>query len=101
MLASTISSLFIVTYAIDLIFRPFCFLTDYRYSYVCPDLPKEFAKYDSQPDKWIRPHVVPKTAKYPEFSVDVGYERFLGPEIFFQPEVSVIFWNDFYSYQID
>ncbi|THD28881.1 Actin protein 3B [Fasciola hepatica] len=62
-----------------------------RYSYVCPDLAKEFAKYDSQPDKWIRPHVVPKTAKYPEFSVDVGYERFLGPEIFFQPE------DEFYS----
>nr|CAX74889.1 Actin-like protein 3 [Schistosoma japonicum] len=54
-----------------------------RYSYVCPDLPKEFAKYDSEPDKWIKPHVVSKSAKYPAFSVDVGYERFLGPEIFF------------------
>ncbi|CAH8619002.1 unnamed protein product [Schistosoma margrebowiei] len=57
-----------------------------RYSYVCPDLPKEFAKYDSEPDKWIKPHIVSKSAKYPSFSVDVGYERFLGPEIFFQPE---------------
>ncbi|VDQ05634.1 unnamed protein product [Trichobilharzia regenti] len=59
-----------------------------RYSYVCPDLPKEFSKYDSEPDKWIKPHVVSKSAKYPAFSVDVGYERFLGPEIFFHPEVS-------------
>ncbi|KER25476.1 hypothetical protein T265_14210 [Opisthorchis viverrini] len=57
-----------------------------RYSYVCPDLPKEFAKYDAEPAKWIQKHNVPKTAKYPGFSVDIGYERFLGPEIFFQPE---------------
>ncbi|KAF6777095.1 hypothetical protein AHF37_03383 [Paragonimus kellicotti] len=57
-----------------------------RYSYVCPDLPKEFAKYDAEPTKWIQKHNVPKTAKYAGFSVDVGYERFLGPEIFFQPE---------------
>ena len=25
-----------------------------------------------------------------QFGVDVGYERFLGPEIFFHPEVSVM-----------
>ena len=24
------------------------------------------------------------------FSIDVGYERFLGPEIFFHPEVRII-----------
>lgn len=57
-----------------------------RYSYVCPDLPKEFAKYDSEPSKWIQQHTVPKTAKHPAFTIDVGYERFLGPEVFFQPE---------------
>ncbi|RTG81094.1 uncharacterized protein DC041_0011655 [Schistosoma bovis] len=53
-------------------------------------LTKEFAKYDSEPDKWIKPHIVSKSAKYPSFSVDVGYERFLGPEIFFQPENIVL-----------
>ena len=25
-----------------------------------------------------------------KFSIDVGYERFLGPEIFFHPEVSLV-----------
>jgi hypothetical protein len=24
------------------------------YSYVCPDIAKEFAKYDQDPDKWIK-----------------------------------------------
>lgn len=27
------------------------------------------------------------------FSVDVGYERFLGPEIFFHPEVRILIWK--------
>ena len=27
-----------------------------------------------------------------KFSIDVGYERFLGPEIFFHPEVSFLFF---------
>uniref|UniRef100_A0A3P9AFN4 Actin-related protein 3 n=1 Tax=Esox lucius TaxID=8010 RepID=A0A3P9AFN4_ESOLU len=47
-----------------------------RYSYVCPDLVKEFNKYDTDGSKWSKK----------EFTVDVGYERFLGPEIFFHPE---------------
>lgn len=59
-----------------------------RYCYVCPDIAKEFAKYDSDPDKWIRKYDgINSVTKHP-FSIDVGYERFLGPEIFFHPEVS-------------
>lgn len=56
------------------------------YCYVCPDIAKEFAKYDSDPGKWFKVHdsVNPVTKK--PFKVDVGYERFLGPEIFFHPE---------------
>lgn len=27
-----------------------------KYSYICPDIAKEFAKYDSQPDKWFKVH---------------------------------------------
>jgi len=63
-----------------------------QYSYVCPDIVKEFAKYDQEPSKWIKQHnaVEPVTKK--PYSVDVGYERFLGPEIFFNPE---IFSSDF------
>jgi len=62
------------------------------YSYVCPDLVKEFTKYDTNPEKWIKKYegVEPVTKK--PFSADVGYERFLGPEVFFNPE---IFSSDF------
>jgi actin-related protein 3 len=63
-----------------------------RYCYTCPDIVKEFAKYDQEPSKWIKQYegVFEKTkAKY---TVDVGYERFLGPEVFFNPE---IFSSDF------
>lgn len=58
-----------------------------RFCYICPDIAKEFAKYDSDPQKWIkRFDSVNNVTKNP-FSIDVGYERFLGPEIFFHPEV--------------
>mmetsp|Transcript_30419 Transcript_30419/g.33986 ORF Transcript_30419/g.33986 Transcript_30419/m.33986 type:complete len:418 (-) Transcript_30419:129-1382(-) len=62
------------------------------YSYVCPDIVKEFGKYDSNPGKWFKQfNGVNPVTKQP-FNVDVGYERFLGPEIFFNPE---IFSSDF------
>jgi len=63
-----------------------------QFSYVCPDLVKEFVKYDKDPDKWYKQYngTHPKT-KAP-YIVDVGFERFLGPEIFFNPE---IFSSDF------
>jgi len=57
-----------------------------RYSYVCPDLAKEFARYDAEPDKWIKRHEGQNSITKQPFGVDVGYERFLGPEIFFHPE---------------
>ena len=57
-----------------------------QYSYVCLDLAKEFAKYDNDPAKWIKKYNgVDAITKRP-YQVDVGYERFLGPEIFFSPE---------------
>jgi len=63
-----------------------------QHSYVCPDIAKEFAKYDSEPDKWFRVQdCVNQVTKQP-YKVDIGYERFLGPEIFFNPE---IFSSDF------
>lgn len=63
-----------------------------QYSYVCPDLVKEFLKYDSQPDKWFKEYQGKHDVTKKPFSVDVGYERFLGPEMFFNPE---IFSSDF------
>jgi actin-related protein 3 len=63
-----------------------------RYSYVCPDLVKEFNKYDNDPAKWIKQYDGVEPIKKTKYSCDVGYERFLGPEIFFNPE---IFSSDF------
>uniref|UniRef100_A0A182FCF6 Actin-like protein 3 n=1 Tax=Anopheles albimanus TaxID=7167 RepID=A0A182FCF6_ANOAL len=59
-----------------------------RYCYICPDIAKEFAKYDSEPAKWMRHYEGMNAITKNPFGVDVGYERFLGPEIFFHPEFS-------------
>jgi actin-related protein 3 len=69
-----------------------CLLFKERYSYVCPDLVKEFNKYDTDGSKWIKQYTGINAISKKEFSIDVGYERFLGPEIFFHPEVSSIFF---------
>jgi actin-related protein 3 len=62
-----------------------------QHCYVCPDLAKEYAKYDKDPGKFrVYDGVTPKEKK--PFKVDIGYERFLAPEIFFSPE---IFSSDF------
>jgi actin-related protein 3 len=57
-----------------------------RFSYVCPDIVKEMNKYDTDPSKWIKQYEGTNAITKQKFSVDVGYERFLGPEIFFHPE---------------
>ena len=56
------------------------------YSYICPDLVKEFAKYDKEPEKWVKKYTGTHGISNESYSIDVGYERFLGPEIFFHPE---------------
>jgi actin-related protein 3 len=61
------------------------------YCYICPDLVKEYQKYDTDPSKF-REYKGKNTKTGQEYKVDVGYERFLGPEIFFSPE---IFSSDF------
>jgi len=63
-----------------------------QYSYVCPDIVKEFGKYDAEPTKWFKEYTSMNSITKKPYSVDVGYERFLGPEIFFNPE---IFSSDF------
>uniref|UniRef100_A0A667XPD0 Actin related protein 3B n=1 Tax=Myripristis murdjan TaxID=586833 RepID=A0A667XPD0_9TELE len=57
-----------------------------RYCYICPDIVKEFTKYDSDPGKWIKQYRGVNAISKTSFHIDVGYERFLGPEIFFHPE---------------
>eukprot|EP01119_Soliformovum_irregulare_P008559 TRINITY_DN21674_c0_g1_i1.p1 TRINITY_DN21674_c0_g1~~TRINITY_DN21674_c0_g1_i1.p1 ORF type:complete len:419 (+),score=111.26 TRINITY_DN21674_c0_g1_i1:75-1331(+) len=63
-----------------------------NYSYVCPDIVKEYAKYDAEPSKWIKQYEGKESVTKKPYTCDIGYERFLGPEIFFNPE---IFSSDF------
>ncbi|KOM30781.1 hypothetical protein LR48_Vigan01g033600 [Vigna angularis] len=57
------------------------------YCYTCSDIVKEFNKHDKEPGKYIKHWrgIKPKTGA--PYSCDIGYERFLGPEIFFNPEI--------------
>lgn len=77
------------------------------YSYVCQDIVREFRRYDEDPLKYFerfegehavtgrvssRSEEVAETVLTPgpfqKYTVDVGYERFLAPEIFFNPEIA-------------
>jgi len=62
------------------------------YSYVCPDLAKEFNKYDAEPAQWFKKHEGLNAKTNKSYSVDIGYERFLGSEIFFNPEIFSSDW---------
>ncbi|XP_027330684.1 actin-related protein 3-like isoform X2 [Abrus precatorius] len=57
------------------------------YCYTCSDIVKEYNKHDKEPAKYIKQWrgIKPKTGA--PYSCDIGYERFLGPEIFFNPEI--------------
>lgn len=48
--------------------------------YVCPDIVQEFKKFDQEPSKFLK---YEKSCTF-----DIGYERFLAPEIFFSPEMA-------------
>jgi len=79
-----------------------------QFSYVCPDIVKEFAKYDGitipgvtkakkeegeeEEKSYFKVFEKLNDVTKKPYKVDVGYERFLGPEIFFNPE---IFSSDF------
>ena len=63
------------------------FLFQEKFCYVCPDIVKEFNKYDTDPAKWVKIYNSLNSVTKKAFQVDVGYERFMAPEIFFHPEV--------------
>lgn len=52
---------------------------------MCPDIVKEFSKFDRDRSRFAK-HVVSQPGGR-QVTVDVGYERFLAPEIFFNPEI--------------
>jgi len=58
-----------------------------NYSYVCQDIVKEFRKYDADPYNMFQRYTGEHTVTGRSYDVDVGYERFLAPEIFFNPEI--------------
>jgi len=58
-----------------------------KYSYVCPDIIKEFGKYDEKPEKYIKQFEGVNTRTNKPWRCDIGYERFLAPEMFFKPEI--------------
>ncbi|KAJ8612962.1 hypothetical protein MRB53_037170 [Persea americana] len=58
-----------------------------RFCYTAPDLIKEYAKYDREPDRFQQ-YTVENPGKKPVV-VDIGYERFLAVEAaYFAPEIS-------------
>lgn len=57
------------------------------FCYVCPDIVKEFKKFDQYPQEKFAQYIVEYTDRNKRDTVDVGYERFLAPEIFFNPEI--------------
>ncbi|KAI9203498.1 actin family, partial [Polychytrium aggregatum] len=59
-----------------------------NYSYVAPDIVKEFKKYDADGAKWIKKHEFIHSVTKKPYTVDIGFERFMAPEIFFSPEIS-------------
>lgn len=58
-----------------------------QHCYVCSDLAKEFQKLDREPEKYLRTISGVKAATNAPWSAQVAYERFLAPEVFFQPEI--------------
>ncbi|TDL25654.1 actin actin-like protein [Rickenella mellea] len=59
-----------------------------NYSYVCQDIVKEFRKYDSDPYNMFQRFTGEHSVTGRTYKIDVGYERFLAPEIFFNPEIA-------------
>eukprot|EP00939_MAST-03C_sp_MAST-3C-sp1_P003567 g3567.t1 len=58
-----------------------------RHCYTCKDVAREFQKFDQNPDKCFRKYSGINRYTHKPWSCDIGYERFLGPEIFFNPEI--------------
>ena len=57
-----------------------------QFCYTCKDVVKEFQKYDKDPSMFKTFSGIQSKTKKP-WTCTVGYERFLGPEVFFSPEI--------------
>ncbi len=57
-----------------------------NYCYIHKDMCKEFAKFDHDRNKFIVHEGISSKTKKP-YRIDVGYEQFLAPELYFNPEI--------------
>lgn len=57
-----------------------------KYCYVCSDLAKEFNKFDTAPLENILKYSQ-ENKRSGKWEIDIAYERFLAPEVFFNPEI--------------
>lgn len=58
-----------------------------NHCYICKDIVKEFQAYDKKPEASFKTlEGISRRTKEP-WQLSVGYERFIGPEVFFQPEM--------------
>ncbi|KAG6549072.1 hypothetical protein Mapa_009515 [Marchantia paleacea] len=57
------------------------------YCYTCADIVKEFGKHDKEPSKYIKQWTGKNSKTGTPYKFDIGYERFLAPEVFFSPEI--------------
>jgi actin-related protein 3 len=55
--------------------------------YVSQDIVKEYEKFDRDPAKRFGKATFKHSRTRAPYTVDVGYESFLGPELFFNPEI--------------
>jgi actin-related protein 3 len=51
------------------------------------DMVEEYRAYDVDPAKWFKKWVGRNSRTKAEYTIDVGYERFLAAEMFFNPEI--------------
>jgi actin-related protein 3 len=58
-----------------------------RFCYISQDIVKEYGKFDADPAKMFKRFAGRNARTRAEYAADVGYEQFLGPELFFNPEV--------------
>ena len=52
-----------------------------QHCYVCSDVAKEFAKHDREPGKYLRQISGVRASTNTPWTADIGYERFLAPEV--------------------
>lgn len=60
--------------------------TKEQFCYAVPDIVKEFGKYDEKPADKFKKYTGLDNKGNP-YTIDIGYERFLGPELFFNPSM--------------